>query len=189
MNNVVKDSMVPISDYPTVSRDAILMDAVFALENAKNNFEGKEESAHWIVLVMDNENRVVGKLSQLDVLTALETHTDAVKIIDGINKFGFSPRYITTMREELHLKNASFERLYADPGIMASEVTQFMHNITESDSIDENTSLATAAHHMAARKRLSMLVTKDDNVVGVLRMTDVFTVVINRIRDEHNIKV
>lgn len=184
MNNIVKDLMVPISDYATISEGATLMEALFALENAKADLADKEERLHWIVLILNSEGKVVGKLSQINVLSALETKEQGMKNIEQITKFGFSPNYVTRLREEVHVKRFSFEKLYADPEIMNMKVEDFMKEIGDTDSIDENTSLPTAAHQMAARKRLSMLVTREEEVVGVLRLADVFSAVIHTIKAE-----
>ncbi len=126
----------------------------------------------------------MGKLSQLDVLTALEAKNEGMANIDQVVQFGFSSRFITELREEIHLQSGSFDKLYADPDIMAMMVRDFMIKISEKDFIDEDTSLATAAHQMASRKRLSMLVTKEDEIVGVLRLSDVFTTVIHNVKTQ-----
>jgi len=65
--------MVPLAEYATVSEDATLYEAVLALEKAQESFEDKHTRySHRAILVLDKEGDVVGKLSQLDVLKALE---------------------------------------------------------------------------------------------------------------------
>ena len=69
----VKDLMVPLSEYATVAEDATLYEAVLALEEAQENFEDKHTRyRHRAILMLDKNGTVVGKLSQLDVLKALE---------------------------------------------------------------------------------------------------------------------
>ncbi len=66
---LVKDLMVPLSEYATVTEDATLFEAVLSLERAQENFEDKHTRyRHRAILVLDKDGRVVGKLSQLDVL-------------------------------------------------------------------------------------------------------------------------
>ena len=173
--------MVPLSEYPTTSEDATLHEALLALDNVN------PERPHWIVLVLDGEGKVVGKLSQLNVLTALETNNEGMKNIAEISRFGFSQKFVTELREEAYLKSAPVDsNRYADPDIMKMSVKEFMRGIVEKDFIDESTSLATAAHQMASRRRLSMLVTREDDVVGVLRLSDVFTVVIKNVKSQQS---
>ena len=184
MNHIVKDSMVPISEYPTISEEATLQEALLALENAKADRADTEESSHWIVLILNNDGKVVGKLSQLDVLTALEAKNEGMTNIDQVSQFGFSSKFITELREEIHLQSGAFDKLYADPDIMTMRVGEIMISISEKDFIDEETSLATAAHQMASRKRLSMLVTREDEVIGVLRLSDVFAIIIQNVKTQ-----
>lgn len=186
MNNIVKDSMVSLSDYPTISETATLQEALLALENAKTDHGSPEDSPHWIVLVLDEEGKVSGKLSQLNVLTALESNNDGMKNIKEIGRFGFSQKFVTGLREEAYLKSASSDRLFIDSDILEMSVKEFMSKIVEKDFIDETTSLANAAHQMASRRRISMLVTSEDEVVGVLRLSDVFTTVIANVKNQQS---
>jgi hypothetical protein len=70
---LMKDLMVPLSEYATVTEDATLYEAVLALEAAQENFEDKHTRyCHRAILILDKDGHVIGKLSQLDVLRALE---------------------------------------------------------------------------------------------------------------------
>ena len=70
-NYTVSDLMVPLSEYATVSEDATLCDAILALEKAQEEFD-QTRYRHRAILVFDKNNRIVGKISQLDALKALE---------------------------------------------------------------------------------------------------------------------
>ena len=67
---MVKDLMVPLSEYAAVSEEATLYDAVLALEEAQAAFD-QSRYRHRAVLVYDKDKKVVGKVSQLDILRAL----------------------------------------------------------------------------------------------------------------------
>ncbi len=70
---LVKDLMVPLEEYATVTEDATLYEAVLSLEEAQENFEDKHTRyRHRAILILDKDGNVVGKLGQLDVLRALE---------------------------------------------------------------------------------------------------------------------
>ena len=66
-----KELMVPIEEYATVSQDANLYEAVMALEKAQLAFDPTKHK-HRAVLALDSENNVVGKLTLIDILMALE---------------------------------------------------------------------------------------------------------------------
>jgi predicted transcriptional regulator len=178
MNYIVKDLMVPISEYATIPEGSSLFKAVIALENAKQELTGAVYP-HWMVLIMGKNKKVLGKLSQLDILRALsprDTYTDK---IDEMGKFGFSSNFISKMREEYRLKKSSLEDFYTHPETMNMNVEDFMKTIGENEFVDENTSLDTAAHMMFVKNRLSLLVTREDRFIGVLRLSDVFSTVLN----------
>ena len=56
---IVKEIMVPLSDYPTVSEDATLKDAVEALEKAQKKLDPSRYQ-HRAVLVYDDNKKIVG---------------------------------------------------------------------------------------------------------------------------------
>lgn len=71
MESLVKDLTVPIAKFPRISDTATFSGAVMALERAQEEYlSGKREQR--ILLVTDSENKVVGKLSPLDVVRGLE---------------------------------------------------------------------------------------------------------------------
>ncbi|MBF0233784.1 MAG: CBS domain-containing protein [Desulfamplus sp.] len=181
MHYIVKNLMVPLSDYATISEGSTLLDAVLSLESSKVDI-GNTIYPHWIVMVMNSQNKVIGKLSQINILRALEPENGKAEMFEKLKDFSFSSRFITALREGSIPAEKSLEDIYTDPQIMNMKVEDFMRKIEQNDFIDENTALTTAAHQMSVRKRLSMLVTKEGEVVGVLRLSDVFTAVINAMK-------
>jgi len=181
MHYIVKNLMVPISDYATISEGSTLLEAVLSLEN--NRVEVSNTIyPHWIVLVLDSQNKVIGKLSQINVLRALEPESTHTELIEKLRDLGFSCKFITALREGGDSEKISLEEIYTDPKLMNMKVEDFMRKLAHNDFIDENTPLATAAHQMSVRQRLSMLVTRSGEVVGVLRLADVFNAVIQAIK-------
>ena len=69
----VKDLMVPLDEYGTVSQDDCLYEAVLALEKAQEDLDRERYMyLHRAILVFDDTRKIVGKVSQLDILRALE---------------------------------------------------------------------------------------------------------------------
>jgi len=157
MNYIVRDLMVPISEYATVFMGATLFEAVSALEEAQVNFD-RSRYQHRAILVMDKNNRVVGKLSQLNVLCALGSEVDKkeLKNINDLNDFGFSLRFISSMEARHRFAGRPFRGEY----------------------VDEMVPLETAIPQFLYGRHLSLLVTaKEGEIVGVLRLSDVFAAV------------
>jgi len=62
---IVKDLMVPLEEYATVSEDATLLEAVMALEAAQEKIDReKYKYLHRAILVLNRSGKVVGKISQ-----------------------------------------------------------------------------------------------------------------------------
>ncbi len=186
MNSIVKDFMVPLSDYATISKGSTLYEAVLALEDIKKD-KNVDQSVHphWIVLVLDKNQEVIGKMSQLNVIRALEPITEQTATADRISKFGFSSNFVAAIREESFQNGDALEYVYTDPVKMDMKVEDFMETLVENEFIDENTSLNSAAQQLTVRNRLSILATRDDKVVGVLRLSDVFSALIEAMKKAH----
>ena len=89
---LVKDLMVPLSEYATVDEEATLFEAVLALEKAQEAFD-HTQYRHRAVLVLDRDQRVTGKVAQVDVLNALEPQAADLDEIKALSQFGFSDRF------------------------------------------------------------------------------------------------
>jgi CBS-domain-containing membrane protein len=86
----IKNLMVSVTDYATVSEDATLYEAVKALEATQKNFD-QDRYKHRGVLVYDKNNKIIGKLGQPDVLKALEPKYDEMQDRQGMKGLDFSP--------------------------------------------------------------------------------------------------
>ena len=83
----VKDIMTPLSEYGTISVEATLYEAAMALETAQQEFNG-DHVRHRLLLIVNESGRVVGKLSQLDVLRALEPKGEHIENSRSLRRFG-----------------------------------------------------------------------------------------------------
>ena len=92
----VKDLMIPLTEYATVDEDATLFDAVMALEKAQLAFDHSRYH-HRAILILNKEGKVVGKLSQIDVLRALEPKYAEMQGSDGLASYGFSKKFMKSM--------------------------------------------------------------------------------------------
>jgi len=175
----VRDLMIPLAEYATVSQEATLYDAVVALEEAQKHVEGKKER-HWSILVLDEQGRAVGKISQWAVLWAIEPKYERMGDLRATSRFGFSSEFMKSMIEYYGLWQKPFEDLCKK----ASEISvkDVMRSPTEAEYIPEDASLDQAVHQIVLGRHRSMLVTREESIVGVLRSSDVFKEVCERIR-------
>ena len=178
----VKDLMVPLSEYATVSEDATLYEAVLALEAAQEKFEDKHTRyRHRAILILDKAGNVVGKLGQLDVLKALEPKYQGMAAGEGSHRFGFSKQFMKTMLEDYHLFANPLNDICRKAG--EQNVKNFMYTPTEGEYVAEDASLDVAIHQLIMGHHQSLLVTRDQKIVGILRLTDVFAAVFHKMKD------
>lgn len=177
---LVKDLMVPLSDYATVNEDASLFDAVSALETAQKDFD-HTRYRHRAILVLDKNGIVIGKLSHLDMLTALEPRYRDMDKQKGLTHYGFSKDFIELTLKENILWDTPLEHICEK--IIHRHVIDFMHTPKEDEYVTEETSLDAAIHQLIIGRHQSLLVTRDDMITGVLRLSDVFSGVLQIIKE------
>ncbi len=185
MNVIVKDLMVPISEYATVPKGSTLFEAVLALKKAQDESDpGKYYDR--AVLVMDKDNQVIGKLSQLNVIRSLESEDKQMKKIEENIQFGFSPNFITKMKKQYRQKSHSLNKICLLPAKM--KVENCMKTPSGYEYIDEDTPLDIAMHQLLMGPYLSLMATRDKDIVGILRLSDVFTAVVNAMKENESTK-
>jgi CBS domain-containing protein len=176
----VSDLMVPLAEYATVSEDANLCEAVMALEKAQQEFDATRYR-HRAILVLDKNGKVIGKISQLDVLRALEPKYDEILESRGIHAVGFSKKFLKTMLKDYVL----FDNPLKDICRKAVDipVTRVMYAPTEGEYVEESASLDQAIHQLVIGHHQSLLVTRGSDIVGILRLTDVFAAIFHAMKE------
>jgi CBS domain-containing protein len=167
----VKDLMVPIENYATVSQEATLYEAVLALEEAQEKFDQRRYK-HRAVLAFDQKGKIVGKLSQLDVIKGLEPRYKEILDTKHLSRWGLTAQFLKSMMSHYHL----WEKPLDDICRKASElkVKDIMYTPTEGEYVSQDASLNEAIHQLVVGHHQSLLVTEGEDIVGVLRLTDVF---------------
>lgn len=172
--------MVPISEYATVHLGTSLIDAVQALRKAQQA-STTNKNQHRAVLVLNENGDVVGKISQVRALKAIEPEFDYNFEINKMKKFKFSDDYIAKLRD-----------LYRSHGQVMSEkslqeastkkVESFMQTPSIGEFVSEDSSLDTAVHRLVAGSHLSLLVTRGEKIIGILKSSDVFAAVFKEMK-------
>lgn len=171
MKKTVKDLMVPLHEYATVSENATLFEAVMALEKAQSEFD-QHRYRHRAILILGEGGNVVGKVSQLDILRALEPKYGEMGNQIPLTRFGYSPEFMKSLLEKFSLWETPINEICKKSAGL--KVTAFMYVPTEGEYVPEHASLTEAIHLLVMGHHQSLLVTKDEKIVGILRLTDVF---------------
>jgi CBS domain-containing protein len=183
----VKDLMVPLSEYATVSETATLLQAFKAFQAAQASLD---QVGHRFrsILVVDRDDRFVGKLSKHDVIEALEPRYAEMRNSmqdKSIHRLGFSGDFVESTLEQYHLWEQALENL-CEKAVQIS-VKNIMYTPGRGEFVKESTTMDSAIHRLIIGHHHSLLVTADHDeheIVGVLRLTDVFEFVSDVIQKE-----
>jgi len=176
----VVDLMVPLSEYATVSEDATLFEAVAELEKAQEEFD-HTRYRHRAILVLDHDGKVIGKLTQLDALKALEPKYDEMLDRQRSHQLGFTRHFMKSMLKDQHLFVGPLEDICRKAG--EQNVKRHMHTPSEGEYIEEEASLDEAIHQLVLGHHQSLLVTRKGSITGILRLTDVFAAAYHTMRE------
>ena len=171
---IVQDVMVPLAEYATVSESATLYEAVLALEKAQEEFD-HSRYRHRAILVLDDKQQVTGKISQIDIIRALEPKYAEMKSFDGLTRFGFSKKFVSSMMEQYSMWQDPLSKLCQKAATL--KVNQIMQIPTEKEYVAADAFLEVAMHQLVLGQHQSLLVTEDNKIVGILRLTDVFATI------------
>lgn len=171
----VKDIMVSLSEFGTIGMEADLYEAAIALEKAQKEYE-QGISRHRILLITDKNDRVMGKISQLDILRALEPKGKQLADSKALSRFGISSKYLKSMADQCSFWDKPLIDICKNSGEL--KVKMLVCTPAEGEYVKEDASLTEAIHQLALEHHQSLLVTRGKNIVGILRQTDMFKEVV-----------
>ena len=176
----VSDLMVPISEYATVSKNATLHEAVTALEKAQSEFDSTRYR-HRAILILDDDGLVVGKMSQLDVLRALEPkYEDMMEQSQFQHRYGFTKKFMKSVLQQYQMWDMPLNDICLKAG--SQNVAKYMHTPTEGEFVNADDTLNVAINQLVLGHHQSLLVTREKRIIGILRLTDVFAAVFHTMK-------
>jgi len=152
-----------------------LYEAAVALDKAQQEFE-QDRSRHRLLLIVDKDGEVQGKISQLDVLRALEPKGEHIEDSRSLRRFGVSRDYLKPLLRQCRFWEKPLMDLCKEAGRL--KVKRLLHAPAEGEFVDENASLAEAIHQLDLGHYQSLLVTRGKKIVGILRQRDMFKEVV-----------
>lgn len=167
---LVKDLIIPVSEYKTISDKATLYDAAVALKSSQEDFEHYHGRPRAIVVREDN--RIMGIISQHDLLRALEPRYRDMGLSRKIALSGFSPDFIRSMISAYKLWDKPLASICKKA--FSLKVKDFMDFPSEGESIEEEATLDEAVHQFIMGDHDSLFVMRGDDIVGILRVVDLF---------------
>lgn len=171
----VKQLMVPISHYATVSENSTLFEAILALEEAQKKVE-QESYKHRAILILDENEKIVGKVNLWDVIEGLEPKYKDLRQPREPSSFG--PEYLRSMCKTYDLWRQPLDEICRK--ISEIKVKEVMHQPDNAEYIEEDAHLGEAINQLVMGRYLSLLVTREQKIVGILRLSDVFKEIYDR---------
>jgi CBS domain-containing protein len=169
MASTVADIMVPLSEYAVVDEDATIVDALRVLQESQRNLQPGRQP-HRAILVRNRAGRIVGKLHHFAFLRALLPERKVRAAQDLLDRAGVGDDFRDTSMRMLDLLTGDFV-----------DVCERARNVVVGDvctsvtvSIHERAPLSDAIPLFLAHQTLSLLVTRDGETIGILRLSDFF---------------
>ena len=176
----VRELMLSLAEYATISAEATIKEALIALSKAQMGLT-YDRHHHRAVLALDDQGRVVGKLTYWSMLRALEPRFFGAQDEETLVRAGLSPEFIDQVlggSERVYKRRPALRALCAEAGRV--KVKDAMAPVAE--SIDEDAPLTDAIRMLVLGHWQSVLVHREGQVVGILRLADVFEEVADLIR-------
>lgn len=167
----VKEVMVPISDYVTIHEDANMTQAIQALESESKRY-GDSPYRHHSLVVINHENHAVGRLSQVDIMRAMEPRYCKLGNEHWVSRSVLSKEVLVTLRESFKLWEQPLEKMCSE--LSNLKVKDFMQEPREGEIVEEDDTFNIACHRIVMGRHHSLLVTRNKEIVGILRSTDLF---------------
>lgn len=173
----VKNFMVPIEEYATVGEEANLVEAILALESTYGNT--KYTHPHRAVLVKDSSGKIVGKIGHLSFLRALDPKQNFVSDMEKLSRVDLSNEFIDIMMSNMNMMSEEFTDLcQTAKRVVCKDIMQPLE-----ESVNSDTQILTAMRILVVSKHLSLPVMENDEIIGLLRLTDVYGAIANFVKE------
>ncbi len=180
MENIrVKDLMVPVEKYVTISETATLYEAVIRLEQAQHDYE-EGKCPHRAILVIGTSGDVIGRMNKIDVIRSLEPKYVELGDLRKVSGFGLAPEFMKAMMEKFELWETPLNDLCRKAADV--RVGDLVATPLEGEIIDAEDTLNKAVHQIIVGHNQSLIVKSGGKIVGILRLTDVFDEIAKRMK-------
>jgi len=174
-----KDLMLPLHQCATVSENATLYEAVVVLESTRKMYQRWDYRPR-IALVYGENQEILGTVRQYDILKALEPRYKEFGPLPWHPGFGLKSEVVRSTYKRYGVWTDPLPDLCKSAARI--KVKDIMRIPFETEYIDLEMSLGEAMHTMLLGNHPSLLVTDAKGVVGILRLSDVGSYVVNEIR-------
>ena len=161
---------MPADKFLKISGEATIFEGLRALESAQEKYLSGE-SEQRILLVVDKEGRIMGKMSPIDLLSGLESNYRRVDYEETLKHLGL--RYVwTAMRKDYNLWENPFQDLCLKS--VEVKIKDFLKAPSEGQIVFTEDIMGKCLHLFVMNRHDSLFVFEGKSIVGLLRFSDVY---------------
>lgn len=164
------DLMVPVAEFDTISAGTTFYEALQALEKARQkNLKGEKKGK--ILLVTDENDKIIGKLSPIDLIRGLEPNYNQLDDKDTSFRYGFGYAK-DAMEETYRLWQTPFKDLCKKA--VDVHIRDVVRRFPEQQTVDSGDRLDKVFHRFVMGRHDSLFVSQDGEIAGMLLFSDIF---------------
>jgi len=171
--------MLSLYQCATVSESATLYDAVVVLESTRKMYQRWDYRPR-IALVHGENQAIVGTIRHYDILKALEPKYWEFGTLPWSPGLGLKKEFVKSTYQRYQVWTEPLQDLCRQAAQL--RVKDVMRIPSETEYIDVETSLGEAMHAMLTGNHPSLLVTDSTGVIGILRLSDIGSYIVNEIK-------
>ena len=167
----VMQLMRAIEQFPRISSGATFMDAVAALEKADEKFKAGEAPER-ILLVYDEDGKIRGKLSPIDVVKALEPEYIDLNPVKKSPHFRLLEMSLTSMNEQLRQWHKPLADLRQKADTI--KIKDFIKKPSANQMVNANENVDAAFYLFMVGRHGSLFVQDGGKIVGLMLFSDLY---------------
>ena len=178
----VTEIMIPIDEYPTIGIFSTVYNAIFLFEKSRAIFRKNAKDPPRALFVLDKYKKLVGIVEQNDILQSLEpkykdifeTEQYKVSLISDFSKNIFSE-----IINRYSLFNKPMEEILKVSA--RQNISEYMQKIRADHVVNIDNTFDQALNQMIIGRLLRLAVMDGNSIKGVLRRTDVYSLISKKI--------
>jgi predicted transcriptional regulator len=167
----VKEIMRPISEFSVISGDATFMEGMIALENVDEQFKSGRTPER-ILLVQDKDQKIIGKISPMDIVQGLEPKYDYIERFQTNQYYLLIENSFQAMEEQSRMWNKPLSELCEKANSI--KIKDFIKMPTSDHIVMLEDALDVAFHVLVSRRLGSLFVKNNENIVGLILFSDIY---------------
>lgn len=175
----VRELMRPIDEFPAISSKATFLEAVDALEDAQKKFDaGKVPEV--ILLVKNEKDQIVGKLSPMDVVMGLEPNSSQLEKLETFSHYGLVRSALKNIKKQFQLWQKPLAELWNKAQDI--KIDNFIKMPEPDHMVKADDKMDTAFHLFVFLRQGSLFVKEKEKIVGLIRFSDVYKKILQTIK-------